>query len=85
MRRVFTVTQNDNTESYSERFNVGNEELNISISNYDLHKAIREFLQAFEEEYRYLCSINDSDLNKEALTKKEKFGQYNNLYKEVTK
>ena len=80
MKTFFTVKQADDTESYSGRFNVNNEELDISTDNYDLQIAITEFISKFKSKYNYWHGIYDVDVNKEALKKSSIFMSYDKAY-----
>ena len=85
MKTFFVVKQNDDTESYSGRFDISNDELNISTQSYDLIDAINKFLSTFKEEYHYWQNICDKDLNKVALIEKNKFMGYEQTYEKYSK
>ena len=63
MKTFFTVKQADNTESWSGRFYVANDDLKISTYSYNLNEATNEFLSKFKEEYYYWQNIYDKNLN----------------------
>lgn len=81
----FKVKYADNTESYSGRFNVSNDYLDISTDAYDLKIAIDEFMAKFEEEYKYYDGVSDADLNKRALKWSLKFKEYAYAYEKCCK
>ena len=83
MKTFFEVSQADNNEGYSGRFNVHNCYLDISTDAYRLDVATNEFLKKFKEEYRYLDNIYDRDLNKEALARKNRFKEFDDAYTRI--
>ena len=80
MKTFFTVKQNDDTECYSGRFNISNDDLDISVDGYDLEQVIAEFISEFKSKYYYWHNIYDADLNKQALIKSSMYMSYEYAY-----
>jgi len=80
LKTFFIVKQNDDTEGYSGRFNISNEDLDISTDGYDLEKAIAEFISKFKSKYCYWHNIYDADLNEQALKKSSMYMSYDKAY-----
>ena len=85
MKTFFTVKQADDNESYSGRFNISNDYLDITANNYNINKAIDAFIYIFKQKYCYWDNIEDFDLKKEALEKKKKFLYHKEAYERICK
>ncbi len=83
MKTFFIVKQADDTAGYSGRFNVSNDDLDISVDNYNLLIAIDEFIIKFKSKYCYWDNVYARHLNKEALTISSIYMSYEEAYRRL--